>query len=122
MRLNGQFGYVYGNALTKTGAHELGHGIFKLEHPWSKYNTTQGSTDLLMDYGNGTILNHLDWKQINDPTLAKSHIYLVVDILILVKSSFSTSFAFYVRFLIKKKCYESNLERCHRIWLSEHPC
>lgn len=69
MRLNGQFGYIYGNAPTKTGAHELGHGAFKLEHPWSKYNSSQGATDLLMDYGTGTSLNHMDWKQINDLAL-----------------------------------------------------
>lgn len=67
MRLNGQFGYVYKNAQEKTGAHELGHGIFKLEHPWKAYGTTQSATSLLMDYNTGEELSHLDWKQINDP-------------------------------------------------------
>lgn len=67
MRLNGQFGYVYNNAPQKTGAHELGHGVFKLEHPWKAYQTTKGATDLLMDYSTGEELSHLDWKQINDP-------------------------------------------------------
>lgn len=67
MRLNGQFGYVYNNAPQKTGAHELGHGVFKLEHPWKVYQTTKGATDLLMDYTAGEELSHLDWKQINDP-------------------------------------------------------
>ena len=67
MRLNGQFGYVYNNAQDKTGAHELGHGIFKLEHPWKAYGTTQSATPLLMDYSTGEELSHLDWKQINDP-------------------------------------------------------
>ncbi|AZA74942.1 fibronectin type III domain-containing protein [Chryseobacterium indoltheticum] len=69
MRLNGQFGYVYNNAQDKTGAHELGHGVFKLEHPWKAYGTTQSATPLLMDYSNGEELSHLDWKQINDPKL-----------------------------------------------------
>lgn len=69
MRLNGQFGYVYNNAQDKTGAHELGHGIFKLEHPWKAYGTTQSATPLLMDYSTGEELSHLDWKQINDPKL-----------------------------------------------------
>ena len=67
MRLNGQFGYVYNNAQDKTGAHELGHGIFKLEHPWKAYGTSQSATPLLMDYSTGEELSHLDWKQINDP-------------------------------------------------------
>ncbi|NML72080.1 hypothetical protein HHL23_20135 [Chryseobacterium sp. RP-3-3] len=67
MRLNGQFGYVYNNAPQKTGAHELGHGVFKLEHPWKAYQTTKGATDLLTDYSTGEELSHLDWKQVNDP-------------------------------------------------------
>ena len=67
MRLNGQFGYVFKSGLVKTPAHELGHGIFKLEHPFETYKTTESSTDLLMDYSEGTVWNHQDWKQINDP-------------------------------------------------------
>lgn len=67
MRLNGQFGYVYGNAPAKTGAHELGHGVFKLEHPWKAYGTPEKGTNLLMDYTPGEELSHLEWKQINDP-------------------------------------------------------
>ncbi|WP_082923306.1 fibronectin type III domain-containing protein, partial [Flavobacterium succinicans] len=71
MRLNGQFGYVFatpsGTGGAKTPAHELGHGIFKLAHPFETYKTTESSTDLLMDYSEGTVLNHQDWKQINDP-------------------------------------------------------
>lgn len=67
MRLNGQFGYVFNSGLNKTPAHELGHGIFKLEHPFELYKTKESSTDLLMDYSEGTVLNHQDWKQINDP-------------------------------------------------------
>jgi len=71
MRLNGQFGYVFpsnNEAIGfKTPAHELGHGVFKLEHPFEVYKTAEKSTDLLMDYNSGTVLNHQDWKQINDP-------------------------------------------------------
>jgi len=72
MRLNGQFGYVFesganNSEFQKTPAHELGHGIFKLEHPFEVYKTSEKSTDLLMDYSSGTVLNHQDWKQINDP-------------------------------------------------------
>jgi len=71
MRLNGQFGYIFtppsGVGGLKTPAHELGHGIFKLKHPFEQYQTTERSTDFLMDYSSGTVLNHQDWKQINDP-------------------------------------------------------
>ncbi|WP_374175261.1 fibronectin type III domain-containing protein [Flavobacterium tructae] len=67
MRLNGQFGYVFKSGLAKTPAHELGHGVFKLEHPFEQYKISESSTDLLMDYSSGTVLNHQDWKQINDP-------------------------------------------------------
>ncbi|WP_343617805.1 fibronectin type III domain-containing protein [Flavobacterium sp.] len=69
MRLNGQFGYVFNSetAKPKTPAHELGHGVFKLEHPFEQFKTPEKSTDFLMDYSSGTVLNHLDWKQINDP-------------------------------------------------------
>ncbi|MTH15801.1 AHH domain-containing protein [Flavobacterium sp. LC2016-01] len=71
MRLNGQFGYVFKSGLekipVKIAAHELGHGIFKLEHPFEVYKTPSESTDLLMDYSSGSLLNHQDWKQINDP-------------------------------------------------------
>ncbi|MFC0778787.1 fibronectin type III domain-containing protein [Flavobacterium sp. HJSW_4] len=69
MRLNGQFGYVFSSADDKTPAHELGHGIFRLEHPFEQYKTTKSSTDFLMDYSSGDVLNHMDWKQINDPAL-----------------------------------------------------
>ena len=74
MRLNGQFGYVFkeGLSLNKTGAHELGHGIFKLEHPFENLGLGEKTTPLLMDYRTGDndiVLSHLDWKQINDPAL-----------------------------------------------------
>ncbi|WP_314243203.1 fibronectin type III domain-containing protein [Empedobacter tilapiae] len=63
MRLNGQFGYVFAGAPIKTAAHELGHGIFRLEHPKQNY------PKLLMDNSSitGEILSHKDWKQIGDP-------------------------------------------------------
>ncbi len=73
MPLKRQFGYVFtanANSATKqirTMAHELGHGIFGLKHTWDEYKFPQGATDHLMDYGNGTTLNHLDWKKIHAP-------------------------------------------------------
>ncbi|MCV2486985.1 fibronectin type III domain-containing protein [Flavobacterium sp. SH_e] len=63
MPLGGQYAFVFDNNL-KTAAHELGHGIFGLKHPFST-DTESGKTDLLMDYGNGTVLSHNDWDIIH---------------------------------------------------------
>lgn len=73
MPLKRQFGFVFtSNAKTvekqtRTLAHELGHGIFGLQHTWDEYAFPQGATNSLMDYGNGTVLNHLDWKKMHAP-------------------------------------------------------
>lgn len=75
MPLKRQFGYVFtkkANTVVKqarTLAHELGHGIFGLQHTWDEYSFPQGATNFLMDYGNGTVLNHLDWKKMHAPGL-----------------------------------------------------
>ncbi|WP_264536682.1 fibronectin type III domain-containing protein [Flavobacterium sp. N1736] len=71
MALKGQFGYVF-SSKNKVVSHELGHGIFGLEHPF-KNKSEEDKTDFLMDYGNGLNLWHNDWKQINDP---KFRLYL----------------------------------------------
>ena len=66
MRLGGQYGFVYGTN-ARTIAHELGHGIFKLEHPFKGKNADKGKTSALMDYNQGQDFFYRDWKQINDP-------------------------------------------------------
>jgi len=63
MPLGGQYAFVFDNTL-KTAAHELGHGIFGLKHPFSTKSESD-KTDLLMDYGNGTVLSHNDWDIIH---------------------------------------------------------
>jgi len=63
MPLGGQYAFVFDNTL-KTAAHELGHGIFGLKHPFSS-DVESGKTDLLMDYGTGTVLSHNDWDIIH---------------------------------------------------------
>lgn len=63
MPLGGQYAFVFDNTL-KTAAHELGHGIFGLKHPFST-EADSGKTDLLMDYGTGTVLSHNDWDIIH---------------------------------------------------------
>ncbi|MAQ75873.1 MAG: hypothetical protein CL613_06030, partial [Aquimarina sp.] len=70
MPLKSQFGFVFGNQdQARVIAHELGHGVFGIEHPFTEYGIAEGSTNLLMDYGGGSELNHLDWKQIHAPGL-----------------------------------------------------
>ncbi|UZO82093.1 fibronectin type III domain-containing protein [Aquimarina sp. ERC-38] len=80
MPLQRQFGFVFtdnvntnneegkGN-LAKTLAHEIGHGVFALQHPFTELNTEESATSWLMDYGKGVVLNHLDWAQIHNPDL-----------------------------------------------------
>ncbi|MEO7976519.1 fibronectin type III domain-containing protein [Flavobacterium sp.] len=64
MPLGGQYAFVFNNNL-KTAAHELGHGIFGLKHPFTN-KAEEGKTDLLMDYDeNGTKLSHNDWDIIH---------------------------------------------------------
>ncbi len=71
MPLKRQYGFAFNPSnVVKTIAHELGHGIFGLEHPWETYGFTGGSTNWLMDSkNNGTVLNHMDWKKIHAPGL-----------------------------------------------------
>ena len=64
MALGGQFGFVF-DQTERTLAHELGHGIFKLAHPFKKKQ--QGNVPSLMDYTSDETLLFADWKQINDP-------------------------------------------------------
>ena len=69
MPLKRQYGFIFNkNNTIRTLAHELGHGVFGLEHPFTEYNTTT-TTDLLMDYDTGLALNHNDWQVIHAPGL-----------------------------------------------------
>lgn len=80
MPLQRQYGFLFSNKtdtattegkgdLVKTLAHEIGHGVFALQHPFTALQTTEGATDWLMDYGTGVNLSHLDWMQMHDPKL-----------------------------------------------------
>ncbi|MCC9063561.1 fibronectin type III domain-containing protein [Flavobacterium piscisymbiosum] len=64
MPLGGQYAFVFSDGDLKTAAHELGHGIFGLKHPFATKGES-GKTDLLMDYGTGTVLSHNDWDIIH---------------------------------------------------------
>ncbi len=80
MPLQRQFGFVFNGGLSsdeegkgdlaKVTAHEVAHGIFALQHPFTTYgNDIKGKTPWLMDYAKGDLLNHMDWAQIHDPNL-----------------------------------------------------
>lgn len=67
MPLGGRFGFVFDSS-ERTIAHELGHGIFRLSHPFKKKNDA-GETTSIMDYGSGEDFLFSEWKQIGDPAL-----------------------------------------------------
>jgi hypothetical protein len=49
-------------------AHELGHGMFSLKHPFDNdYKMPALSTDNLMDYNDGTHIAKWQWDLIHDP-------------------------------------------------------
>lgn len=66
MPLKGQFGFVFNTDNVAISGHELGHGIFGLEHPFTN-KSDERKTNFLMDYNDGQEIWHNDWKQINDP-------------------------------------------------------
>jgi len=69
MPLKRQYGFIFNkNNTVRTLAHELGHGVFGLQHPFTEYNTST-TTDLLMDYGTGVVLSHNDWQVLHAPGL-----------------------------------------------------
>jgi hypothetical protein len=69
-----QFGYTFTQGFANdddlyTGvAHELGHGMFLLKHPFDNdYKIPAFSTDNLMDYTGGTHIAKWQWDLIHDP-------------------------------------------------------
>lgn len=53
-----------------TIAHELGHGAFRLKHPYEEYSSVnEGETDNLMDAGGGRRLHKYQWDLIHDPVI-----------------------------------------------------
>lgn len=68
-----QAGFIFmdkaAGALTKTMAHELGHGAFNLLHTFQSYpSLAEGTTDNLMDYTPGGVALHkYQWDLIHDP-------------------------------------------------------
>jgi len=68
-----QFGYVFVKgasdaSISRTLAHELGHGRYKLEHTFNGgIGLPKGTTDNFMDYASGTTLLKYQWDAIHDP-------------------------------------------------------
>ena len=78
MPRNSRYGYVFTSStpstkqLAHTIAHELGHGLFTLQHTFDdEYGGTksQGTTDNLMDYGTGTDLVAFQWNIMSKPAI-----------------------------------------------------
>lgn len=69
MPLKRQFGFVFTQKDPgRVAAHEIGHGIFGLKHPWDQYNTKKGESTYLMDSGtSGTDFTHMDWQKLHAP-------------------------------------------------------
>jgi hypothetical protein len=74
MPFNQPFGFIYAanqsiTELTRTMAHELGHGAFRLKHTFSNENEfvqDQGQTPNLMDYASGSELLKYQWDECHD--------------------------------------------------------
>ena len=76
-----QFGYLFtgtgkraldNNELSRLVAHELGHGLFTLQHTFdAEYGNkrSKGKTDNLMDYASGTALLAFQWNILSSPAL-----------------------------------------------------
>ena len=70
-----RFGYLFSNdgeALSKTIAHELGHGLFTLRHTFdSEYagKKSQDPSSNLMDYAEGTSLAAFQWNVMASPAI-----------------------------------------------------
>ena len=66
-----QFGFIFTGGTdvdNRTIAHELGHGLWGLDHTFVKaYKMPEGTTPHLMDYNNGIYLAHFEWSQIDKP-------------------------------------------------------
>ncbi|HCX20466.1 MAG: hypothetical protein CMB80_05925 [Flammeovirgaceae bacterium] len=68
-----QWGFIFTNGqstetITTTIAHELGHGVYRLEHTFAEKGIPQGQTQNLMDYAGGRQLYKYQWDYVHNPT------------------------------------------------------
>jgi TANFOR domain-containing protein len=103
-----RYGFIYmedNPDVSRTVAHELGHGAFRLQHTFEEYPTIGGprSTANLMDYGTGTKLRKYQWDLIHNPPLVIGLLedegegaYVVSDLLALnIETSVNNPSAFF---------------------------
>jgi hypothetical protein len=74
MPRDSQFGYLFKGATPQTIAHEIGHGVCHLDHPFDRANGAKSFSesdlaDNLMQYHNGTNLVKLQWDAVHAPGL-----------------------------------------------------
>ncbi|WP_299123056.1 fibronectin type III domain-containing protein [uncultured Tenacibaculum sp.] len=70
MPLKRQFGFVFKTKdAGRIAAHELGHGIFGLKHPFDQYNASGAKEEnhYLMNNGEGIAFSHMDWQKLHAP-------------------------------------------------------
>lgn len=70
MPLKRQFGFVFTKQDPgRVAAHELGHGIFGLKHPFDQYDAESAKNEnhYLMSYGIGIAFSHMDWQKLHAP-------------------------------------------------------
>ncbi|WP_425658301.1 fibronectin type III domain-containing protein [Tenacibaculum ascidiaceicola] len=70
MPLKRQFGFVFETSdAGRIAAHELGHGIFGLKHPFDQYDAEEARNEnhYLMSYGTGIAFSHMDWQKLHAP-------------------------------------------------------
>lgn len=70
MPLKRQFGFVFTKQdAGRVAAHELGHGIFGLKHPFDEYDAESAKNEnhYLMSYGTGIAFSHMDWQKLHAP-------------------------------------------------------
>ncbi len=67
-----QWGFIFTSGrsteeITTTIAHELGHGVYHLEHTFSEKGIPQNQTQNLMDYAGGRELYKYQWDLVHNP-------------------------------------------------------
>ncbi|WP_258101843.1 hypothetical protein [Marinoscillum pacificum] len=67
-----QWGFVFTRgqnieSLTTTIAHELGHGVYRLEHTFTEKGIPRDQTQNLMDYAGGRALYKYQWDYVHNP-------------------------------------------------------
>ncbi|MBY0425969.1 MAG: hypothetical protein K2Q22_10065, partial [Cytophagales bacterium] len=64
-----KYGFIFDrNTTAKTLAHELGHGVFHLQHAFDEKSLPREG-DNLMSYGTGTRLHKYQWDKVHNPEL-----------------------------------------------------